>query len=91
MTVDCHWVVLVFSLSLTRSIRGGGSSGGKSIDNGLDDNGGEVLTHPLGCGSGDKRHVFEEGGVNGIHVGASGDKDEDVVNNGNGRFVERAK
>jgi len=80
-----------FSFSVDHSTRGGGSNGGKSIDNGLDDKGGDVFIHPFDCGSGDKRQAVDEGGVNGIHIGASGDKDDEVANNGIGRFVEIAR
>jgi hypothetical protein len=77
--------LLIFSFSADHSLRdGGGSNGGKSIDNGLDDKGGDVFIQPFDCGSGDKRHAFDEGGVNGIHIGASADKDDEVVNNGKG-------
>lgn len=88
---DCEWLFR-FSFSIDHPTRGGRSNGGKSIDNGLDDKGGDVFIHPLDCGSGDKRQlVVDEGGVNGVHIGASGDKDDEVANNGNGWFVERAK
>ncbi len=87
---DCQWFFR-FSFSVDHSTRGGGSNGGKSIDNGLDDKGGVVFIHPFDCGSGDKRQAVDEGGVNGIHIGASGDKDDEVANNGIGWFVEIAK
>ncbi len=61
------------------------------MDNGLDDKGGDAFIHPFDSGSGDKRQAVDEGGVIGVHIGASGDKDDEVVNNGIGRFVERAK
>ena len=75
----------------TRDCGGGGSKGGKSIDNGLEDKVGDVLIHPFDCGSGDKRHVVDDGGVTGIHIGASGDKDDEGSNNGTGRLAERAR
>ncbi len=78
-----------FSFSVDRSIRSGGSNGGKSIDNGLDERGGDVFIHPFNCGSGDKRQAVEDdGGVNGIHIGASGDNDDEVNNNDVGRLVD---
>ncbi len=81
-----------FSFSVDRSIRSGGSNGGKSIDNGLDERGGDVFIHPFNCGSGDKRQAVEDdGGVNGIHIGASGDNDDEVNNNDVGRLVDRAR
>lgn len=83
-----------FSFSIVRSTRadggGGGSNGGKSIDNGLEESGGDVLIHPFDCDSGDRRQLTDEGGVNGIHIGASGERDDELINNGIGRFVERA-
>ncbi len=88
--VGCHWF-FIFSFSVDHSTRGDGSNGGKSIDNGLDERVGDVFVHPFDCGSGDRRHAVDEGGVNGIHIGASGDNDDEVANNGNGRFVERAR
>ena len=83
--------MFVFSLSIDHSTCGGvESNGGKSINNGLDDNGGEVFVNSFDCDSGDKRHAVDEGGVNGVHIGTSGDKDDEVTNNGIGRFVESA-
>jgi hypothetical protein len=82
--------LLAFSFSIDHSTCGGGSNGGKSIDNGLDDIGGDVFIHPFDCGSGDKRQTVDEGGVSGVHIGASGDKDEEVANNGTGRLLESA-
>ena len=77
---------------MDRSTRdGGGSNGGNNIDNGLEESGGDVLIHPFGVDSGDKRQVADEGGVNGTHIGASGDNDDELINNGIGRFVERAR
>jgi hypothetical protein len=81
---------LAFSFSVDHSTRGGGSNGGKSIDNGLDDKDGDVFIQPFDCGSGDKRQAVDEGGVNGIHIGASADKDDEAVINDIGRFIERA-
>ncbi len=90
--VTCCQLLLRFSFSVDRSTRSGGSNGGKSIDNGLDERGGDVFIHPFDCGSGDKRQpVEDDGGVNGIHIGASGDKDDEVTINGIGRFVDRAR
>ena len=92
LLIFCRWL-FEFSFSVARSTctGGGGSSGGKSIDKGLDESGGDVLIHPFDCDSGDNRQVAaDEGGVNGIHIGASGDRDDELINNGIGRFVERA-
>lgn len=89
VVTDCH-LLFTFSFSADHSTRGGGSNGGKSIDNGLDDVGGEAFIHPFDDGSGDKRQAVDEGGVTGIHIGASGDNDDEVVNNGTGRFAEIA-
>lgn len=69
---------------------GGGSNGGNNIDNGLEESVGDVLIHPFDGGSGDKRQVTDEGGVNGTHIGASGDRDDELIINDTGRFVERA-
>lgn len=80
-----------FSFSVDRSTRGGGSNGGNNIDNGLEESGGDVLIHPFDDGSGDKRQVVDEGGVNGTHNGASGDNDDEPINNDIGRLVERAR
>jgi len=93
----CQWL-LIFSFSVDHSARvcaGGRSNGGKSVDNGLDERGGDVLVTPFDWISGDKRQfvvVVVDGGVRGIHMGASGDKDDDgLANNGIGRFTERAR
>ena len=87
----CQWL-LRFSFSVDRSTRTGASNGGNNIDSGLDERGGDVLTHPFDCGSGDKRQaVDDDGGVNGTHIGASGDNDDEVINNDVGRLVDRAK
>ena len=81
-----------FSFSADRSARSGASSGGKSIDSGLDERGGDVLIHPLDWDSGDRHQAAElDGGVNGIHIGASGDNDEEVTNNDVGRLIDRAE
>jgi hypothetical protein len=81
-----------FSFSIDRPTRDGASNGGNSIDSGLDERGGDVLIHPFDCGSGDERQaVDDDGGVNGTHIGASGDNDDEVINNDVGRLMDRAR
>lgn len=82
--------LFMFSFSVDHSACGNVTKGGNNIDNGLDDERGDVFIHPFDCGSGDKRQAVDEGGVSGVHIGASGDKEDDAGNNGIGRFVERA-
>ena len=76
--------------SNVRSIRGGESNGGKRIDSGLDERGGEWLIHSLDWDSGEMRHADDEGGVRGIHIGAFGDSDDEVNNDGMARAVGMA-
>ena len=76
--------------SIVRSIRGGESKGGKSIDNGLDERGGEWLIHSFDWDSGEVRHADEDGGVRGIHIGAFGEREDELNNDGMARAVGMA-
>lgn len=73
---------------MDHSTRGDWTNGGNRVDNGLDEGVGDALIHIFDCSSGDNCQLFDEGGVNGIHIGASGDKDDEVDINDVGRFVE---
>ena len=70
-----------------------GTNGGKSMDNGLDDRGGEWLFQAVFCESGESGQMVDEGGVTGIQSGASGERDvaEDFVFTGIERLEDKAR
>ena len=73
--------------------QGDGTNGGKSMDSGLDDRGGEWLFQAVFCESGESGQMVDEGGVTGIQSGASGERDvaEDFVFTGIERLEDKAR